>query len=165
MGIVVSVPSGDFSLFNLIELIIINIPFVSVPSGDFSLFNQFEPNPYYKKDQFPSPLGISLYSIRVTCKCIALSRNFSFRPLWGFLFIQCFCFVSLQQSILCFRPLWGFLFIQFRSNKDIKYDERWFPSPLGISLYSISLEFGRKLVMLLSFRPLWGFLFIQSCPL
>ena len=93
----------------------------------------------------------------------------SFRPLWGFLFIQyiqdykqyfllvafpsplgislySMYYMNLQGKAepTCFRPLWGFLFIQCSVISPQRFMKFLFPSPLGISLYSMSaiLEIG-----------------------
>ena len=132
----ISVPSGDFSLFNShLRKMDRCKNIISVPSGDFSLFNKLHRRCNHER---VSP----------------------FRPLWGFLFIQ-FDEKIVYKLAYTFRPLWGFLFIQstlqvvyihfhmklsvpsgdfslFNRNfsQNLQIVET-FPSPLGISLYSI----------------------------
>ena len=105
---------------------------ISVPSGDFSLFNYIKKQ-YSKSCSLPSPLGISLYSIiqekevRTIEKSSVPSGDFS-------LFNRCIKMFSPLNKLP--SPLGISLYsIAYESCDEIRDA---LPSPLGISLYSMN---------------------------
>ena len=131
---------------------------LSVPSGDFSLFNLFLwffkiPFSYFR------PLWGFLFIQLLTLLCLLMSY-IHFRPLWGFLFIQFGVETFNKESRKWASvPSGDFSLFNWYNQKQVK-GNTLLPSPLGISLYSIDI-IKNKLRETPYFRPLWGFLFIQ----
>ena len=88
-------------------------------------------------NKFPSPLGISLYSITFCKYAQGYCDDDGFRPLWGFLFIQLVQESNDRVALDKFPSPLGISLYSIEIHRKVKGEEYEFPSPLGISLYSI----------------------------
>ena len=112
-------------------------------------------------NKFPSPLGISLYSITFCKYAQGYCDDDGFRPLWGFLFIQLVQESNDRVALDKFPSPLGISLYSIEIHRKVKGEEYEFPSPLGISLYSMYYMNLQGKAEPTCFRPLWGFLFIQ----
>ena len=113
------------------------------------------------KSGFPSPSGVSIFSILI--KQLFAYRSLSFRPLPGFLSSQLeYMYFVVVRDLKGFRPLPGFL----SSQSSIIFERSYFygfPSPSGVSIFSMYRFQKVNVSNCLSFRPLPGFLSSQCC--
>ena len=129
---------------------------VSVPFRGFYLLNAAMNYILKVCNSFPSPSGVSIFSIR---KRFNDNKNhFGFRPLPGFLSSQCFLQAITQHLCQSFRPLPGFLSSQLYVCMYVCEDICFRPLP-GF----LSSQFSRlhDSACRNCFRPLPGFLSSQ----
>ena len=108
---------------------------------------------------FPSPSGVSHFSIRYS---IRLDVEAGFRPLPGYLISQWTKLEYEKERDSGFRPLPGYLISQsFLRNMQSSF---LFPSPSGVSHFSIMMQRSASAQIAIGFRPLPGYLISQCRP-